>query len=97
MDHLQPGLQLPADRRPRCHGRPGAHGPIREARPGTRVDIQLSAGLHKFDYYHAAAGDHAATMLVAWVPGPTSDKDCPSALPDDIFAQRLVGHLPAGA
>ena len=75
---------------------PGRHGPIWEARPGTRADIHLSAGQHKFDYYHAAAGDHAAMMIVAWVPHPTSDKDRPSALPPDAFNQHLVGHLPAG-
>ena len=60
------------------------------------MDIRLSAGQHKFDYYHAAAGDHAAVMIVAWVPHPKSNKDQPLALPPDAFSQHLVGHLPAG-
>ncbi len=76
---------------------PGRHGPIWEARPGTRTDIHLSAGLHKLDYYHAAAGDRAAVMVLAWVPHPTSVKDSPSPLPPDAFSQHLVGHLFPGA
>ena len=75
---------------------PGRHGALGDVRPGTRKDIHLSAGQHKFDYYHAAAGDRAAVMIAAWVPHPMSDKDRPSAFPPDAFGQRYVGHLPTG-
>ena len=70
---------------------PGRHGAVGDVRPGTRKDINLSAGQHKFDYYHAAAGDRAAVMIAAWVPHPMSDKDRPSAFPPDAFGQRYGG------
>ena len=72
--HLQPGLQFPADRRQTGDGRPGAPwadpGGTDQA-PGDRSDYR--PGLHKFDYYHAAAGANT-TMLAAWIAHPVSDK-----------------------
>ena len=44
---------------------PGVHGPTWDTHPGTRKDIQLSAGRHKFEYYHAATGSEAM-MTARW-------------------------------
>ncbi len=52
---------------------PGVHGPAYDTRPGTRKDIQLSAGRHKFEYYHAAIGSEAM-MMAAWEPNPGDPK-----------------------
>ena len=65
LPHLQPGLQLPADRRQAGDrraraARPGARRPARQ--PQGR---QLRPGVHKFEYYHAAAGP-SAMMVAAW-------------------------------
>jgi hypothetical protein len=74
---------------------PGRHGPMYQARPGSRHDVQLSAGPHKFEYYHAAAGPRAI-MVVAWEVSPTADQPHPVAIPSEAFRTRAVGRLPAG-
>jgi predicted negative regulator of RcsB-dependent stress response len=71
---------------------PGIHGPMWDARPGTRKDIQLSAGTHEFDYYHAASGP-AAIMVVAWEPSPKEPKPKPVAIPSDVFRTASVGRV----
>ena len=38
---------------------PGRHGPERRALPGNRKEVELSAGRHTFEYYHAASGPSA--------------------------------------
>lgn len=75
---------------------PGRHGPRRRARPGSRHDVRLSAGEHKFEYYHAAAGPNAM-MAAAWEVNPPDKKPGqPKKIPADAFNAPLIGHLPAG-
>ena len=74
---------------------PGHHGPAMDARPGCRQDVKLAAGMHKFDYYHAAAGG-TAVMAAAWEIDPTGEKPVkPVAIPSDVFRTHLIGRLPA--
>lgn len=70
-------------------------GPLYRATRGTRKDVRLSAGSHKFDYYHAAAGPNA-TMVAAWEVSPADEKPKPAAIPTEAFRTAAVGRLPAG-
>jgi len=74
---------------------PGVHRPLRRAKPGTGEKVQLSAGPHRFEYYHAATGDEAV-MVAAWEPGPFGEKPAPKAIPPEPFRTMMVGHVPAG-
>ncbi len=75
---------------------PGRHGPMRRARRGSRGDVRLSAGQHKFDYYHAAAGP-TAMMVAAWEIAPQGEKPrLPRHIPPGAFRTQRVAHLPAG-
>ena len=51
--------------------------------------MKLSAGEHKFEYYHAAAG-RDAVMVAAWEIDPPDDK--PQASDGD--SRRGVPHAP---
>lgn len=74
---------------------PGQHGPAYQAMPGSRHDVKLNVGEHKFEYYHAAAGA-AAVMVAAWEVDPVGDKpQKPVAIPPETFRANSVGHLPA--
>lgn len=76
---------------------PGVHGPHYQARPGLRKEIQLSAGAHRFEYYHVATGD-TAIMAAAWEPSPgPPDKAKPSKIPPEAFRAESVGRTLAGA
>jgi tetratricopeptide (TPR) repeat protein len=71
---------------------PGAHGPVGDAR--IKGEVNLSAGPHPFEYYHAAAG-HDACMVAAWQPPKAST---PELIPAKVFGgQRSVLHLAPGA
>ena len=75
---------------------PGSHGPMRRAFRGSRHDVRLNAGLHKFEYYHAAAGSHA--MMVARLGGrirSDSKPLHPTVIPSEVFHAHLIGRLPA--
>ena len=75
---------------------PGRHGPAHQARRGSRHDIELSAGPHKFDYYHAAAGLNAM-MVAAWEVNPQDAKpQQPVLIPAENFHAERIGRLPAG-
>jgi len=74
---------------------PGRHPPQRRARTGSRKDIQLSAGPHKFEYYHAASGPQAR-MVVAWEVSPKEPKPKPTAIPSELFGTGSIGRVPAG-
>ncbi len=52
---------------------PGRHGPEHRVLPGRRKDVTLGAGLHKFEYDHAAAGS-SAMMVAVWEPDPTEGR-----------------------
>lgn len=74
---------------------PGRHGPAHVARPGSRKDIELTKGDHKFEYYHAAAGN-AAMMMAAWESNPQEERPKPALIPSEAFRVRSVVHAPAG-
>jgi len=75
---------------------PGRHAPQRRAMSGSRKDIRLSEGAHKFEYYHAATGP-AAMMVAAWeVPPGDPAKPKPAAIPTEAFRTAAIGHVEAG-
>jgi len=74
---------------------PGRHGPIRQARPGTMGSVQLSAGPHLFEYYHAAAGPEAV-MVAAWTEEPSAEKPKPQRIPPELFRADSIGRAQAG-
>lgn len=74
---------------------PGRHGRTSRAVPGSRKDVQLASGAHRFEYYHAAAGPRAV-MVAAWEVSPTDEKPQPAAIPGESFHTTAVGRLPAG-
>ncbi len=75
---------------------PGLHGPEHRAKRGTRKDVQLKPGAHKFDYYHLAAGPDAI-MAAAWEVNPLEDKPKPAAIPPAAFRAERIGKASAGA
>jgi PKD repeat protein len=74
---------------------PGRHPPLRRATRGTRKDVQLSAGAHKFEYYHAASGP-AAMMVAAWEVSPADSKPQPAAIPTEAFRTGSIGRAQSG-
>lgn len=74
---------------------PGVHRPRHQATPGSRKDIQLTAGPHNFEYYHAATGP-AAMMVAAWEPSPAAAKPKPQAIPPECFHTAAIGRATAG-
>jgi len=74
---------------------PGRHSPARRALRGSRKDVVLRAGAHKFEYYHAATSSYA-TMSAAWEIDPTNDKPQPKQIPSEMFNTQRVIRLPAG-
>lgn len=74
---------------------PGMHGPVHHALRGSRKDIQLSAGPHKFEYYHAASGPRAM-MVAAWEINPRDPKPQPAPIPPEVFRTAAIGREPAG-
>ncbi len=74
---------------------PGRHPPMRRAERGTRKDVQLSAGAHKFEYYHAASGP-AAMMVAAWEVSPADSKPQPAPIPTEAFRTGSIGRAQPG-
>lgn len=75
---------------------PGRHVPQRRARSGSRKDIWLSEGAHKFEYYHAATGP-TAMMVAAWEVSPADPaKPKPAAIPTEAFRTAAIGRVEAG-
>lgn len=74
---------------------PGVHGPAHQALRDTRKDVQLSAGPHKFEYYHAATGAEAQ-MVAAWEINPTNPKPQPVAIPPEVFHVAAIAHEATG-
>lgn len=71
---------------------PGRHKPLKAAQPGIRADVKLGAGVHKFEYYHAAAGSEA-TMICAWEVNPTGEKvEKPAPIPATVLMTQAVGR-----
>jgi TolA-binding protein len=74
---------------------PGYHGPPSHAWRGSRHDVQLAVGLHKFEYFHAAAGPRAV-MVAAWEIDPVGDKpQYLVVIPPEVFHPHVIGRLPA--
>lgn len=77
---------------------PGRHAPMRRVKPEDRHDVRLSAGPHKFEYYHAATSP-TAMMVAAWEPNPTNPKprrETIQIIPPQAFRAAAVGRVPAG-
>ena len=74
---------------------PGRHGPMHQANRGSRKDIQLQAGAHRFDYYHAASGPEAI-MVAAWEVNASDPKPKPVAIPTEAFRTGSIGRVQAG-
>ena len=74
---------------------PGRHGPMYHAKRGSRKDIQLKAGAHRFDYYHAASGPEAM-MVAAWEVNPSDPKPKPVAIPTEAFRTGSIGRVQPG-
>jgi tetratricopeptide (TPR) repeat protein len=70
---------------------PGMHPPRYQATPGTRQDLKLAAGAHKFEYYHAAAGP-SAIMVLAWEVSPSDPKPKPVKVPPEAYAAGAIGR-----
>jgi len=74
---------------------PGRHGPVRQAKPDAMGTVQLSAGAHLFEYYHAASGP-AAVMVAAWTKDPSAEKPRPERIPPERFRTASIGRVEAG-
>jgi tetratricopeptide (TPR) repeat protein len=75
---------------------PGRHGPMHWAFRGTRYDVQLAAGSHRFEYDHAATGP-AAAMVAAWEIAPTNPKPSqPVLIPPEVFGSQHIVHVTPG-
>jgi TolA-binding protein len=72
---------------------PGRHGPMRLARPDRRGDAELSAGLHKFEYYHVATGPDA--IMAAYCAPDPGDKARAQVIPPTFFNAQNIAHWPA--
>lgn len=68
---------------------PGRHGPGRRAK--IKGEIQLSAGSHQFEYWHAASGNR--TCAVAAWQEPDAEK--PAAIPPAAFGWDGVARVAA--
>ncbi len=75
---------------------PGLHGPKHHALRGSRKDIRLESGSHKFNYYHLAAGPDAI-MAAAWEINPPEEKPKPTAIPPSVFRAERIGTASADA
>ena len=78
---------------------PGYHGPMRRVRPGSRHDVELSAGRHQFEYDHAASGPKrhdggglgADPRRAAAAAADDHSAGCVSRLRGRSFARRAGG------
>jgi hypothetical protein len=74
---------------------PGHHGPVGDAR--IRGQVELSAGRHRFEYLHAAAGPDAC-MVAAWQPpGAAAPEIIPARAFDDGDIDRVAPGPPRHA
>ena len=74
---------------------PGMHHPQYQALRGSRSDVQLSAGGHSFEYYHAASSP-SAMMVAAWEINPHDPKPSPKGIPPEAFRAAVIGRAAAG-
>jgi len=75
---------------------PGIHRPIRQARPDLRKDIDLSAGAHKFEYYHVATGSKTMAFI-AWKISPAKAKpEKMVPIPPEVFHANMIVRTTPG-
>jgi len=74
---------------------PGCHRPANRVAPWMVRGVTLSAGTHKFEYYHAAEGD-SSTMMAAWVVPTKTDHVKLSIIPPNAFHGRSIEHVQVG-
>jgi len=74
---------------------PGRHPPTYQVRPGLRQDVQLTAGPHRFEYYHVSTTE-AGVAVAAWEINPKDDKPAPAVIPAEAFRSNLVLRAKAG-
>lgn len=72
---------------------PGRHGPIAQAKPGTRSDVTLAAGPHDFEYYHVATTTDSMAVA-AWELDPRDPKPAKvEQIPSENFRTQVIGRL----
>ena len=74
---------------------PGQHGPQYQAKPDQAGKVKLSAGLHDFEYYHAATGIRTM-MVLAWAMAPHAKDDRPTAIPPEWFESDSILRVEPG-
>jgi len=68
---------------------PGRHPPAYQATPGLRQDVQLTAGPHRFEYYHVSTTE-AGIAVAAWEINPKGDKPAPAVIPGEAFQANVI-------
>jgi len=68
---------------------PGRHPPAYQATPGLRQDVQLTAGTHRFEYYHVSTTE-AGIAVAAWEINPRGDKPAPAIIPGEAFQANMI-------
>lgn len=68
---------------------PGRHPPEYRARPDLRKDVNLTAGPHRFEYYHVATSENGLAVA-AWEINPSGDKPAPMLIPPEAFRANAV-------
>lgn len=74
---------------------PGRHPPSYQVRPGLRQDVQLTAGAHRFEYYHVSTTE-AGIAVAAWEINPNNAKPAPAVIPGEAFRANMVLRAQAG-
>ncbi|MBC7353590.1 MAG: PKD domain-containing protein [Thermogutta sp.] len=68
---------------------PGRHPPERRARPGLRRDVQLTAGPHRFEYYHVSTSE-MGVAVAAWEVEPRGSHPAPVPIPPEVFRNASI-------
>jgi outer membrane protein assembly factor BamD (BamD/ComL family) len=75
---------------------PGRHGRSGQAQPELVKRVDLSAGKHHFEYYHAT-GDENASMLVVWELNAEEKPKKLTVIPEEAFRYGDIARVQAGA
>ncbi|MBN1911696.1 MAG: hypothetical protein JW818_18290, partial [Pirellulales bacterium] len=73
----------------------GHRRPLYQARPSLAGKKNLTAGPHRFEYYHAAAGDYAM-MTAFWIQATGEPKPRPVVIPAEAFQSDQVARVTPG-
>lgn len=74
---------------------PGRHHRSWDANPELLKHANLTAGKHKFEYYHATADDNTS-MLVVWQLNPEAKPTKLTVIPPEAFGGAEIVRVPAG-